>query len=137
MPLLTRAVAALIGGLVMAQSGVAGATAARAIEGQWGGDRMNLLIDAAGGQLELDCASGRMVGAVRWDANGRFSARGTFDQQQAGPQRADADHVATPARYSGEVKAETMTLSILTEGAQAPQVFNLRKGARVKLLRCL
>lgn len=121
----------------MAHLGIAGAAEARAIEGQWGGDRMNLVIDAAGAQLELDCASGRMVGAIRWEANGRFSALGTFDQQQAGPQRADADHAATPARYSGEVNAETMTLSILTEGAKTPQVFKLRKGARVKLVRCL
>ena len=107
------------------------------LEGRWGGDRLQLTLDANGGRLELDCASGTIAGPVKSLANGKFSAVGTFDQHSPGPQRADEAAAVGKARYSGEIHDGAMTLSILAAGAGAPQVFHLRKGAAVKLVRCL
>ncbi|MCV2370552.1 hypothetical protein [Roseateles oligotrophus] len=127
------------GGLMMATQMVCAASADPAIDGTWGGDRLQLTIDAKGGRLESDCASGGFAGPLVLGKDGRFVASGHFTQHQAGPDRADADTAATQASYVGEVKPDgsSMTLSIKSAGAEPAQVFTLRKGVKVKLVRCL
>lgn len=108
------------------------------LEGQWGGDRLRLVIDSSNnGRIEMDCASGIIGGPINLTADGKFVASGTFEQYRGGPQRADEAAAPANARYTGEVKQDAMKLSILPLGASAAQVFNLRKGAAVKLVRCL
>nr|WP_316641239.1 hypothetical protein [uncultured Roseateles sp.] len=121
--------------MVVELASAAGATAP--LEGQWAGDRLQLVIDAAGGRLQADCASGSFAGPLTLSAAGTFTAVGEFDPQQPGPQRADEPPVHAKARYAGEVSGGVMKLSILVEGAASPQLFTLRKDARIKLIRCL
>ena len=126
--------------LLMASSGfAAGAAPGKALEGHWGGDRLQLLLDQTGGTVRLDCSSGTLSGPVRPDADGRFSAVGTFEDHGSsqGPQPADSGQAAPAARYSGELREGTLRLSILPDGAREPRVFELRWDAMVKLLRCL
>lgn len=106
------------------------------LEGEWGGDRLQLVIDSNGGRVEMDCASGTIKGPITLSSNGTFLAVGTFEQHQGGPQRADEEPAAASARYSGEVKDHAMRLKIQSAGAHNAQEFNLRKGVRVKLIRC-
>ena len=105
--------------------------------GAWGGDRMNMMMNATGATIDMDCASGVITGKIKPDAKGRFTARGTFDQQRGGPQRAD-DFVAggKPAIYSGQFAGRTLKLSVTPAGATAPQNYVLQQGQRVKLVRC-
>lgn len=124
---------ALWGGLAMA----AQVASAPPLEGQWGGDRLLLVIDASGGRVQMDCASGTFVGPITLAANGSFATTGTFEAHRAGPQRADEAAAPAAARYAGEIQDDAMRLSILAEGAAVPQVFTLRRGAVVKLVRCL
>lgn len=124
---------ALLGGIAM----VTELASAAPIEGQWAGDRLQLVIGPAGGRVEMDCASGRFPGPVMADAAGGFVAMGTFDQQQPGRQPADSSAKPGKARYVGELKEEGMRLTISSEGGAAPEVFNLRRDARIKLVRCL
>jgi len=107
------------------------------LEGKWGGDRLRLVVDAGGASFTTDCASGRVAGPIKLSPTGTFAATGTFDQHQGGPQPADTQARQPPARFSGQIKGDEMTLSILTEGATTAQTFSLRKGATVKLVRCL
>lgn len=107
------------------------------LEGQWGGDRIRLVIDSTSGRVETDCASGTISGPIKLGADGKFVASGTFEQFRGGPQRADEAAAPASARYSGEVKQDAMQLSIIPEGESGAQVYNLRKGAAVKLVRCL
>jgi hypothetical protein len=95
-----------------------------------------LVIDAQGGRVETDCASGRFSGPVTASADGKFIAEGNFDNHQPGPQRADASAPAS-ARYSGEMQGKVLKLTIMPAGASEAQVYTLQSGARVKLLRCL
>ena len=127
----------IFGGLMMAIQMASAAPGS--LEGQWGGDRLQMVIDANGGRLESDCASGSFTGPVVLAKDGRFIASGTFTQHQTGPDLADADAALTKAHYAGEVMPDglTMTLSIQAVGKNAAQVFTLRKGAKVKLVRCL
>ena len=128
--------AVFFGGLAMAAQ-IADAGPAAPIEGRWAGDRLQLVINAEGGRLEADCASGSFPGPVKIDVNGVFLVAGRYEQYQPGRQLADIGAPKAAARYSGEIKADVMTLSILPEGADRPQQFVLRRGAGIKLIRCL
>ncbi len=129
--------AALMAALLAGSATAATPASAQALEGSWAGDRLQLVIDAGGGRVQMDCASGTIAGPIGLAANGTFIAAGTFLPQQAGPQRADEGLAPPGARYSGEVKDDAMRLSILAAGASTPQMFTLRRGATVKLIRCL
>jgi len=132
------AVLSLSGALTMSlHTEPAGATAA-SVEGAWAGDQLQLRIDGQGGHIETGCAHGHIIGPIKLAADGRFTASGTFQVHRGGPQRADeAAEPAPAARFSGEVKDGLMRLEILPKGAAAPEVFRLRSGARIKLIRCL
>jgi hypothetical protein len=111
------------------------------LQGVWGSlpgsERLQLTVDAKGARFEMDCASGNLMGPITPGGDGKFSATGTMEQHQGGPQRADQAALAVATKFSGQVAQGEMTLTITPQGASAPQVFKLREGARVKLLRCL
>lgn len=114
----------------------AAAASGTALLGIWGGERMQLTIDPQGARLSTDCASGSIGTPLVLNARGGFVARGHFAQHQPGPQQAD-EAAAPNARFSAEVEGELMTLTITPDVATTPQIVKLRKGARVKLLRCM
>ncbi|TDP73299.1 hypothetical protein [Roseateles toxinivorans] len=128
---------ALLGGVAMVAELASAGAHAGPIEGRWAGDRLQLVISPGGGRVEMECASGSFPGPVLADASGGFVAMGTFDQQRPGAQQADAPVTPGKARYAGELKEGTLRLTISPEGGAAPEVFNLRKDARIKLVRCL
>jgi hypothetical protein len=127
---------AMLGGLLTVVTSTNAGTAPSALVGQWAGDRLQLVIDAQGGRVESDCASGRFAGPVTASADGKFSLQGSFENHQPGPQRADPT-TQTSARYSGELQGGVIKLSITPTGASVAQVYTLQSGARIKLLRCL
>ncbi len=144
-----RMAATLLGGIValnsatLACAGIVATEpgpAADALIGIWGGQRLRLVLDGSGGRLEADCASGTISGPVRPGADGRFVARGRFENHAAGPQAGDvvtAVSTADSTRFSGGVEGERMWLEILPDGAGTPQRFELRRGVQVKRVRCL
>ena len=107
------------------------------LNGLWGGDRMQLTMDAHGGRIEMDCASGTISGPVQLKADGSFTARGTFERYQGGPQRADEGAAPARAQFRGKLGEGVMQLAVTPVGVKASQIFLLRQGARVKLIRCL
>ena len=129
--------AALLGGCAMAGQTASGPAATGPLDGLWGGDRLQLVVEAGVGRVEMDCASGTIHGPIKLAGNGRFVASGTFEQHQGGPQRVEEGVASAPAQYSGEVKDGAMKLAIRTPASPTPQDFTLRKGVRVKLIRCL
>lgn len=125
--------AAYWGGVAMAAEPT---TSSAAALGTWGGDRLQLTVEAHGARLAMDCASGSISVPLVLDAHGSFTAGGKFETHQPGPQQAD-DSGGVATRYSGSVKGEQMTLTIHASGAAAPQHYTLRKGVQIKLVRCL
>lgn len=107
------------------------------LEGRWGGDRLQLVVSAGSSKLEMDCASGSFAVPLRLNAAGQFAVQGQFERRGGGPQRADETPAAAPARYTGELHGDVLTLRVWLPEAQAPMVFTLRKGVSVKLVRCL
>jgi len=107
------------------------------LQGQWAGERMQVVIDAQGGRIEGDCASGRINGPVIVAADGRFTTQGSFEMHQPGPQRADENAAIPTASYSGELRDGVLKLTITPAGAGAARVYSLQAGARLKVVRCL
>lgn len=128
---------AFFGGCALVLSATAGGPVIGSVEGRWGGKQVQLVIDANGGRLQTDCSSGTLSGPLRLSDQGTFSALGTFDQHQPGPQRADEAVQPVTAQFSGEIKDGVMSLSVIPEGGGAAQQFLLRKGQGGKVVRCL
>jgi hypothetical protein len=124
------------GCLIISGSATAGQPVAD-LRGEWAGDRLQLVIDAQGGRVETECASGRFPGPVPVTDDGRFSARGSFESRGGGPQQADVAAPAANASYVGEVQSSSLKLTITPAAGGQPQVYRLQAGARIKLLRCL
>jgi hypothetical protein len=127
---------ALAGGVLVAATAPQAGAAPGALTGQWAGERLQLVIDAQGGRVESDCASGRFLGPVTTSAEGTFSAQGSYEAHRPGPQAADTPPPAS-ARYSGELQGGLLKLTITPARSGAAQVYTLQSGARIKLLRCL
>ena len=102
----------------------------------WGGEHLMLTISASGAALEFDCAAGQIGQPIAVDKNGNFDMAGTFTPQHGGPIRKDESAPAQPARYSGHVARDTMTLNVVRDQQEIGK-FTLTRGARPKLTRCL
>lgn len=114
-----------------------GASARPSLAGEWGGDRAQLTITAAGGRIDYDCGSGTIVGPVRLDAKNRFKASGRHEEFSAGPMQADSAPVTHATAYSGSLKGDTLALTVKVAGETKPRTLTLLRGKRVKLIRCL
>lgn len=126
----------LAGGLFTLMATTNAAAPPAPLQGQWAGDRMQLVIDAQGGRIEGDCASGTITGPVVVAADGRFTSQGSFESYQPGPQRADESGAVGSALFAGELRDGTLRLTITPAGAGPATVYTLQSGASVKLLRC-
>src|SRR5438132_4057222 len=70
--------------------------------GLWGGDHIRMTIGRAGARLEYDCADSTIDQPIILDANGRFTAKGSYAPAHGGPRREGQD-ASNRARYVGEV----------------------------------
>jgi hypothetical protein len=133
--------AGLFGGFLMSSQAAPNGLMAPPLQGIWGsvagGERMLLTVDAKGGRFEMDCASGTLVGPVNPGGDGKFQATGSFEPHQAGAQPAEKAPAQVNARFAGQLQDGVLKLTVIPEGSTTPQVFTLREGQRVKLLRCL
>jgi len=82
-------------------------------EGEWGGEHIRLVVGGAGASVEFDCATGRINGPLRTNAEGRFEAAGTWTPERGGParpgQRRPADRSAL---YRGWTDGDTMRVEV-------------------------
>ena len=128
---------ALQGVMLMAPLAVSAGHLGAVVEGQWGGDQMRLVIGPQGGRLATGCADGSFGGPLTLGADGIFRVDGVFDQHAPGPQSGDEPARHATAHFTVALRDGLMTLSVLPDGASQAQVFTLRKGQAVKIIRCL
>ena len=91
----------------------------RVAPGRWGGTGIAVEVTASGANIELDCAHGTIDAPLSLDAEGRFDQPGTFVRERPGPVRLDEEDKGEPARYSGRLDGEELTLQIQV-GARPP-----------------
>jgi len=103
--------------------------------GSWGGEHIIVEVSEKGADVEFDCAHGRISEPMALNQRGDFDVPGTFSQEHGGPVRADEPENSNPARYSGHVVGDTMTL-IVTQGKENVGTFTLTRGAKPVLRKC-
>jgi hypothetical protein len=104
--------------------------------GEWAGPRAHLDVQEKGARLELDCAHGTLDGALRLDRAGRFRAKGLLQREGGAQMAQEGAPEGRPAQYSGILKGDVLTLSILTEDDQKLGPFTLERGGRAELVKC-
>ena len=105
--------------------------------GTWGGEHISLEVTARGGQIEYDCAHGTIDQKIVPDARGRFDLRGTHVREHGGPVRRDETPDSHPARFTGEIKDNTMTLTVTqSDTKETVGTFTLVYGQQPHLMRC-
>jgi len=108
------------------------------VTGEWGGEHVGLTLDSTGGRLEYDCAAGTIAEPVIPATDGRFAATGTHTPGMGGPDRIDYVPPSYPARYTGTVRGDTMTLRVAVPSRDLTLgPFRLRRDTEPRILRCL
>jgi hypothetical protein len=105
--------------------------------GIWGGPHAGLAFQGGLADVQFDCASGTIDVPVLPAKDGSFEARGTFRAGQPGPVRVGEIYRSQPARYSGTVDKQQMTLTVTLEDGTAAGPFTLTAGATPQITRCL
>lgn len=118
--------------------GCATAAPGSPLTGNWGGEHVGLTLQEGGGQLVYDCASGTIAEPLIPVGDGTFSVTGTHTPGQGGPDRVGDVPPSHPARYSGRVDGNLMTLRVDVPSRDiAIGPLRLRRGEDPRLLRCL
>lgn len=120
------------------RSGGADGSASDVKRGTWGGRGMALELAGESGRTEYDCAHGTIDQPLTLDREGRFDARGTYVPEKGGPQREGQEPPQRPARHTGKVEGDTMTITVtLTDNDQTIGTYTLTFGKSGFLRKCL
>ena len=108
------------------------------LNGPWGGEHIALLVTDTGSTIEYDCANGSITGAIRPAGDGRFENAGIHIRGHGGPARDGEIPDAHPASYSGQVRGNTMTLTVReTDSGTEIGTFKLERGVAARVFKCL
>ena len=132
-----KAVSVLVGLLMIAFMASAKTQKTRRVAtGVWGGAHINMEVGSRLARIEYDCAQGAIKGPLVVDGTGKFHLRGTFTPERGGPVRADDVPKAQTVIYTGEVRGNTMTLTLKISGSEESETFTLEKGKHGELFKC-
>jgi hypothetical protein len=107
------------------------------VAGAWGGEHVRLVVREGGADIEYDCAHGTMDGPLRLDGAGRFEVGGTHVREGPGPIRLNLPRASRPARYTGTVEGDRMTLTVtLTDKSERVGTFTLARGSEGRVWKC-
>jgi hypothetical protein len=106
--------------------------------GGWGGDHAGMSVTGTEATLEFDCAHGSIDGPIPLDDQGRFDIEGLYVQEHGGPITISDPPTAVPARYSGQVAGNKMTLVVLlTQTQEKIGAYSLTLDAAPHIVKCL
>ena len=107
------------------------------VNGTWGGDHALLEITATSASIEFDCAHGTLPVPLTL-TRGAFDVTGDYVQEHGGPIRSDETVDRQPARYTGTVSGNTMTLLVrLTATGEDRGTYSLTRGSTGRVFKCL
>ena len=106
--------------------------------GVWGGEHIGLWVERGGGRVEYDCGHGTIDQPLILDRRGRFNVKGTHFREHGGPVRIGEQNKGQPARYSGSLSAQTLTITVtLVNTSQTIGTFLLKHNQEPHLVKCL
>jgi hypothetical protein len=123
-------------GIVLQASMQYAADASSLATGVWGGQGIALQVSAKGADVEFDCAHGQIPQPIKLDKHGDFEVTGTFTAEHGGPVRRGETLQPAPARYSGHVDGDTMSLTATLDKRQVGS-YKLTRGSQGHITRCL
>ena len=127
-----------LGVAAMLACGAPGTSPPELVTGEWGGDHAGLIATPDSGTMEYDCAVGRITEPLRPDAGGDFTAVGTHTPGHGGPIRIEEVLPRRPARYTGRVTGDKLTLTVvMTDSAITVGTFELVRGRSARVFKCL
>jgi hypothetical protein len=133
-----RALRALLPVALLVGAGCEESVTAPDVVGEWGGLHISLLLTESGGTLEYDCAHGTMGAGWTISSEGRLEATGEYVQEHGGPVREGEETDPEPARYTGMLRGDNLTLTVtLTDSGQVLGPFELRRGEAGWVFKCL
>src|SRR5262249_37313245 len=104
--------------------------------GRWGGPHVAMMVTAERTDIEFDCGSASVDGAIPLDREGSFAVTGTFVQERPGPTRPEGPP-RRPMRMTGSVKDDSMDMRMtLTDQNEDVGSFTLAFGADARLVKC-
>ncbi len=104
----------------------------------WGGAHISVEVTASGARLNYDCAHGTIDEPIIPDHGGRFAVKGTHVIERGGPIRADQSNSGQPARYTGTVAGQTMTLTVtLTDTREVIDTYTVTRGQEPRIVKCM
>jgi hypothetical protein len=125
---------AIIGAPQLAVPESAAGKAKRLLEnGKWGGDHVQLEVDAAKARIEFDCGHGAIEQPFSLEQDGSFDLAGTFTRE-GGPTREQEDR--QPVRYKGRADEKALSLSVEWADGRVEGPFKLQQGRDVHLRKC-
>src|SRR6266550_7230588 len=86
--------------------------------GVWGGQHIRAEVTDSGANIEFDCAHGAIDQPIVLDGKGSFDVKGKFTPEHGGPTRRDEESNDRLVRYVGQVKGQTLTLTITDAGTK-------------------
>ncbi len=105
--------------------------------GRWGGTGLQMDVRADGAHIEFDCARADVKQPLVTRADGSFEWVGTYLQEHGGPAMID-DSQARPARFTGTVSNNVMTLTIMyTDDGSKIGAWTLQQGNEGRIMKCL
>ena len=123
--------------IVFAMAGCMEPGEAPVVMGDWGGEHIGMVATSDQADLEYDCAAGRIFGRITPDGSGRFVATGQHFPGHGGPAIINEEQVKRPARYTGMVRGDWMTLTvILTDTNETIGTFTLIRGQSPFVFKC-
>ena len=109
----------------------------RSISGAYGGNGAGLDATEGAVRLTFDCATGSIDRPIELDDQGRFDVSGHLLREGPGPARPDAPKGGEPARFTGRLEGETLTLSVRPDGSdQVLGPFTLIRGRVPRIRSC-
>jgi hypothetical protein len=105
--------------------------------GTWGGPQIGMQVTSDGAEIYYPCARGSIKGPLTLDASGNFNLTGTHTQEHPGPVRTDETGNNHPARYTGKVEGDQITIKVtLTDTKEVVGTFTLTFGRGGRVPRC-
>lgn len=106
--------------------------------GVWGGEHIGIWVEQEGARIEYDCGSGTIDEPLLLDRRGRFAVKGTHYVAHGGPVRIGESLAGQPARYTGSLAGQTLTISVRLMNLPATVgTFRLQYNQEPRVVKCL
>lgn len=105
--------------------------------GTWGGPDVQVTATTQGATTQFVCAHGTINQAIQADANGNFSAIGTYVYEHPATVAGQANEDSHSARYDGQLSGSTLRLTVtIPDKQQTVGPFTATLGATGPSMRC-